>query len=87
MASFFGAYSRICPGSVNKSNMAIVAHGLIGTNVLGNSAGLAGSLLGGFISDRLRRTDRTADLLVSGWGLLLGMPLAAAAIAESKKRN
>ncbi|MCM2305716.1 MAG: MFS transporter [Elusimicrobia bacterium] len=45
------------------------------------AAGLAGSLLGGFISDRLRRTDRTADLLVSGWGLLLGMPLAAAAIA------
>lgn len=45
------------------------------------AAGLAGSLLGGWISDRLRRTDRTADLLISGWGLLLGMPLAAAAIA------
>ncbi|MEQ1920268.1 MAG: MFS transporter [Elusimicrobiota bacterium] len=44
-------------------------------------AGLAGSLAGGWLSDRLRRTDRTADLLVSGWGLLLGMPLAAAAIA------
>jgi predicted MFS family arabinose efflux permease len=45
------------------------------------AAGLAGSLLGGWLSDRVRRTDRTADLLVSGWGLLLGMPLAAAAIA------
>jgi predicted MFS family arabinose efflux permease len=45
------------------------------------AAGLAGSLLGGWLSDRLRRSDRTADLLVSGWGLLLGMPLAAAAIA------
>lgn len=45
------------------------------------AAGLAGSLLGGYISDRLRRTDRAADLLVSGWGLLLGMPLAMAAIA------
>jgi predicted MFS family arabinose efflux permease len=44
-------------------------------------AGLAGSLLGGFLSDRLRRTDRRADLVVSGWGLLLGMPLAAAAIS------
>ena len=43
-------------------------------------AGLAGSLLGGWLSDRLRPSDRTADLLVSGWGLLLGMPLAAAAI-------
>ena len=44
-------------------------------------SGLAGSLLGGWLSDRLRRTDRTADLFVSGWGLLIGMPLAAAAIA------
>ncbi len=45
------------------------------------AAGLAGSLLGGWLSDRMRRRDRTADLLISGWGLLLGMPLAAAAIA------
>lgn len=44
------------------------------------AGGLVGSLLGGWLSDRLRRSDRTADLLVSGWGLLLGMPLAAAAI-------
>jgi predicted MFS family arabinose efflux permease len=44
-------------------------------------AGLTGSLLGGWLSDRLRRTDRLADLVVSGWGLLLGMPLAAAAIS------
>lgn len=43
-------------------------------------AGLTGSLLGGWLSDRLRRADPTADLLVSGWGLLLGMPLAVAAI-------
>lgn len=43
-------------------------------------AGLAGSLLGGSLSDRLRKNDRYADLHVSGWGLLLGMPLAAAAI-------
>ncbi len=44
-------------------------------------AGLAGSLIGGWLSDRLRRTDPAADLLVSGWGLILGMPLAMAAIA------
>lgn len=49
-------------------------------------AGLGGSLLGGYLSDRLRRTDRSADLLVSGWGLLLGMPLAAAAIAAPSLR-
>lgn len=44
------------------------------------AAGLLGSLVGGLLSDRLRRTDPTADLRVSGWGLLLGMPFAAAAI-------
>ncbi len=43
-------------------------------------SGLIGSLLGGWLSDKLRRKDRSADLLVSGWGLLLGMPFAAAAL-------
>ena len=42
--------------------------------------GIAGSLLGGWLSDRLRRGDESADLLVSGVGLLAGMPLAALAI-------
>jgi MFS transporter, Spinster family, sphingosine-1-phosphate transporter len=44
------------------------------------AAGLAGSLAGGWLSDRLRTKDPTADLAVSGWGLIAGMPLAAAAI-------
>jgi predicted MFS family arabinose efflux permease len=42
--------------------------------------GLAGSLLGGWISDRLRPRFHDADLIVSGVGLIAGMPLAAAAI-------
>ncbi|MBI3289442.1 MAG: MFS transporter [Elusimicrobia bacterium] len=44
-------------------------------------AGLTDSLVGGWLADRLRRADPTADLVVSGWGLLIGMPFAAAAIA------
>lgn len=44
------------------------------------AAGLAGSLAGGWLADRLRVTDAAADLKISGWGLLAGMPLAAAAI-------
>lgn len=44
-------------------------------------SGIAGSLAGGWLADwALKRTSR-AYLLVSGAGLLLGMPLAAAAIA------
>lgn len=42
--------------------------------------GLVGSLLGGWLADRLRARFPDADLLVSGAGLLAGMPLAAAAI-------
>ncbi|MFI5347026.1 MAG: spinster family MFS transporter [Elusimicrobiota bacterium] len=42
--------------------------------------GLVGSLLGGWISDRLRPRFHDADLLVSGVGLIVGMPLAAAAV-------
>ena len=42
--------------------------------------GLVGSLLGGWLADRLRRRSADADLIVSGVGLIAGMPLAAAAI-------
>ena len=42
--------------------------------------GLVGSLLGGWLSDRLRGRWSDADLIVSGAGLIAGMPLAAAAI-------
>ncbi len=42
--------------------------------------GLVGSLLGGWLADALRARRADADLLVSGAGLLAGMPLAAAAI-------
>lgn len=42
--------------------------------------GLVGSLLGGWLADRLRRRSSDADLIVSGAGLIAGMPLAAAAI-------
>ena len=44
------------------------------------AGGLVGSLLGGWLSDRLRRRAADADLIVSGAGLLAGMPFAAAAI-------
>lgn len=42
--------------------------------------GLVGSLLGGWLADWIRPRAADADLIVSGAGLILGMPLAAAAI-------
>ncbi|MDE2491824.1 MAG: MFS transporter, partial [Elusimicrobia bacterium] len=43
-------------------------------------SGLLGSLAGGWIADFLRPRSAHADLIVSGVGLLAGMPLAAAAL-------
>ncbi len=43
--------------------------------------GLLGSLLGGWAADALRARSPDADLIVSGAGLLAGMPLAAAALS------
>jgi MFS transporter, Spinster family, sphingosine-1-phosphate transporter len=39
-------------------------------------AGMAGSLAGGKLADRLLRTNSRAYFLVSGWGMIVGMPLA-----------
>ncbi|MDX6770503.1 MAG: MFS transporter [Elusimicrobiota bacterium] len=44
------------------------------------AAGLAGSLLGGWLADRLIKTTPHAYLLISGGGLLAGMPFAMGAI-------
>jgi len=49
-------------------------------------AGATGSLLGGWLADRLRRRAQDADLIISGAGLLAGMPLAALAIAAPDVR-
>ena len=46
-------------------------------------AGLGGTLLGGWWGDRLLRRTRKAYFLVSGWGLLLGVPGAVLAIAAA----
>lgn len=49
-------------------------------------AGLAGSLLGGWLGDRLLRVTGKAYFLVSGVGLILAMPAGAAAVM-SKSYN
>jgi predicted MFS family arabinose efflux permease len=40
------------------------------------AAGLVGTFLGGWLGDRLLRRTKKAYLLVSGWGMLLGVPAA-----------
>lgn len=44
-------------------------------------AGIAGTLSGGWIGDRLQSRTPKGYLLVSGWGFILGIPIAALAIA------
>ncbi|HEY3308047.1 MAG TPA: MFS transporter [Desulfuromonadaceae bacterium] len=43
-------------------------------------AGIAGTLLGGWLGDRWQRKSSKGYLLVSGWGFLIGAPFAAWAI-------
>jgi MFS family permease len=43
-------------------------------------AGLSGTLVGGWLGDRLRNRVRGAYLLVSGWGMLLAFPLFIATL-------
>jgi sugar phosphate permease len=40
------------------------------------ASGLVGTFLGGWLGDRLLRRTKKAYLLVSGWGMLLGVPAA-----------
>jgi sugar phosphate permease len=46
-------------------------------------AGVGGTLLGGWLGDRLLRRTRKAYFLLSGWGLLLSVPGAVLAIAAT----
>lgn len=44
------------------------------------AAGIVGTLTGGWLGDRFQQKDATGYLRVSGWGFLLGVPIAAWAI-------
>jgi MFS family permease len=43
-------------------------------------AGITGTLTGGWLGDRLQAKSRKGYLIVSGWGFLIGTPIAAYAI-------
>ena len=43
-------------------------------------AGITGTLTGGWLGDRLQKKSARGYLLVSGWGFLIGTPIAAWAI-------
>jgi predicted MFS family arabinose efflux permease len=44
-------------------------------------AGISGTLTGGWLGDRLQKKSPSGYLRVSGWGFLLGTPIAAYAIS------
>jgi len=45
-------------------------------------AGIAGTLSGGWLGDRLQRKSPKGYLLVSGWGFLMGIPITVFAISS-----
>jgi len=46
-------------------------------------AGICGTLTGGWLGDRIQSKNPAGYLIVSGWGFLIGVPLAAWAISTS----
>nr|WP_279342409.1 MFS transporter [Geotalea sp. SG265] len=46
-------------------------------------AGITGTLAGGWLGDRLQKKNSKGYLLISGWGFVIGTPLAVAAIMAS----
>jgi len=50
------------------------------------ASGLVGTFLGGWLGDRLLRRTKKAYLLVSGWGMLLGVPAAYVGLTATAPR-
>lgn len=81
MTFALGGLAQWVPSFLNRMHGLDVARGNTlfgGITVL---AGIAGTLTGGWLGDRVQARRSSGYLLVSGWGFVLGAPIAAAAIA------
>ncbi|MSM39225.1 MAG: MFS transporter [Geobacter sp.] len=81
MTFALGGLAQWVPSFLNRVHGLDVARGNTlfgGITVL---AGIAGTLTGGWLGDRIQARRSSGYLLVSGWGFILGAPITAAAIA------
>ncbi len=80
MTFAIGGLAQWVPTFLNRVHHLDVARGNILFGGLTVVAGIAGTLAGGWLGDRLQARRPDGYLLVSGWGFIAGVPVAAAAL-------
>jgi MFS family permease len=80
MTFALGGLAQWIPSFLNRMHGLDVAQGntLFGTITV--LAGISGTLTGGWLGDRMQQKSARGYLLVSGWGFVIGAPVAACAI-------
>jgi predicted MFS family arabinose efflux permease len=80
MTFALGGLAQWVPSFLNRTHGLDVARGNTLFGALTVLAGIGGTLTGGWLGDRLQARSVKGYLHVSGWGFLVGTPIAAAAI-------
>jgi predicted MFS family arabinose efflux permease len=82
MTFALGGLAQWLPSFLNRVHGLDVARGNTLFGGITVVAGILGTLTGGWLGDRFQRRSSRGYLLVSGWGLLLGAPIAFFALAS-----
>lgn len=80
MTFALGGLAQWLPSFLNRIHGLDVARGNTLFGAITVLAGISGTLAGGWLGDRLQQKNVRGYLLVSGWGFLVGAPVAAWAI-------
>ena len=80
MTFALGGLAQWLPSFLHRIHSLDVARGNTLFGAVTVLAGITGTLTGGWLGDRLQRKSTSGYLLVSGWGFLIGTPIAAWAI-------
>jgi MFS family permease len=80
MTFALGGLAQWLPSFLNRMHGLDVAQGNTLFGAITVLAGISGTLAGGWLGDRLQQKNVRGYLLVSGWGFLVGAPVAAWAI-------
>ena len=80
MTFAMGGLAQWVPSFLNRMHGLDVAAGNMMFGTVTIVAGIAGTLAGGWLGDRLQMRNGKGYLLVSGWGFLLGVPATVCAL-------
>ena len=80
MTFALGGLAQWLPSFLHRIHGLDIARGNTLFGAITVLAGISGTLAGGWLGDRLQRKNARGYLLVSGWGFVIGAPIAAGAI-------